>query len=330
MALVGVVGGAGFVGRRLVNDLQHAGHQVRVIDSASIGLRAPRDRKVDVRDRGGLVDALEGCQVVFNLAAVHRDDVRQAKHYNEVNVEGAVNIFAACRELAIERAIFTSSVAVYGLWAPDILEERTPAPVNAYGCSKLDAEGVHRKWQEEDPERRSLVIVRPTVVFGECNRGNVYELVRQIMARRFVMVGRGQNRKSMAYVGNLSAFLVHLLSLGAGSHLFNYTDKPDFSMEELVETILSTLGRRPVVTARIPYFVGYVGGVVCDLVAAVSGRSIPISGVRIQKFCSTTTFSSRRVQETGFRPPYGIREALIETIRHESATRRRPVDVGRD
>ena len=151
--------GAGFVGRRLVNDLQHAGHQVRVIDSASIGLRAPRDRKVDVRDRGGLVDALEGCQVVFNLAAVHRDDVRQAKHYNEVNVEGAVNIFAACRELAIERAIFTSSVAVYGLWAPDILEERTPAPVNAYGCSKLDAEGVHRKWQEEDPERRSLVIV---------------------------------------------------------------------------------------------------------------------------------------------------------------------------
>ena len=176
---------------------------------------------------------------------------------------------------------------------------------------------MHRDWQAEDPERRSLVIVRPTVVFGEGNRGNVYELVRQIVAGRFVMVGRGQNRKSMAYVGNLSGFLVHVLDLGVGCFSFNYVDPPDFSMEELVETILLALGRRPGITVRIPYAVGYVGGVACDLISAVSGKRLPISAVRIRKFCSTTTFSSRRVQETGFRPPFGIRKALIETIRHE-------------
>ena len=108
---------------------------------------------------------------------------------------------------------------------------------------KLLAEEVHREWQEEEPTRRSLVIVRPTVVFGERNRGNVYELLRQIMTRRFVMVGSGRNRKSMAYVGNVSAFLVHVLGLGAGTHLFNYVDGPDLSMEELVQTILVALGR---------------------------------------------------------------------------------------
>ena len=54
---------------------------------------------------------------------------------------------------------------------------------------------------------RSLVIVRPAAVFGEGNRGNVYQLLRQIASRRFVMVGSGHNRKSMAYVGNVSALL---------------------------------------------------------------------------------------------------------------------------
>ena len=317
MALVGVIGGLGFIGRRVASDLQRSGHDVRIIDARAGNVQGRCYRQVDVRDHRGLVEALDGCEVVVNLAAVHRDDLEPKRLYGEVNVTGAVNVCAACRELGIGRVVFTSSVAVYGRSGSDTTEDRTPVPSNAYGWSKLQAEEVHRDWQAEDPERRSLVIVRPTVVFGEGNRGNVYELVRQIVAGRFVMVGRGQNRKSMAYVGNLSGFLVHVLDLGVGCFSFNYVDPPDFSMEELVETILLALGRRPGITVRIPYAVGYVGGVACDLISAVSGKRLPISAVRIRKFCSTTTFSSRRVQETGFRPPFGIRKALIETIRHE-------------
>lgn len=314
---MGVIGGLGFIGVRVVRDLQRAGHDIRVVDARSGGVAGEAKRQVDVRDQRGLVEALEGCDTVINLAAVHRDDVKPKSLYGEVNVAGAENVCAACRELGIGRVVFTSSVAVYGSSASDTTEDEGLLPTSAYGWSKLQAEGVHRDWQEEDPARRSLVIVRPTVVFGEDNRGNVFELVRQIAAGRFVMVGRGQNRKSMAYVGNLSAFIVHVVTFGVGVHLFNYADRPDFSMEQLVETILSTLGRRPEITVRIPYAVGYAGGMACDVVAAVSGKPLPISTVRIRKFCSTTTFSSRRVQETGFRPPFGIRDALINTIKHE-------------
>ena len=60
-------------------------------------------------------------------------------------------------------------------------------------------------------ERRSLVIIRPTVIFGEGNRGNVYNLFRQIADRRFLMFGDGENKKSMAYVGNVAEFICHLL-----------------------------------------------------------------------------------------------------------------------
>lgn len=56
------------------------------------------------------------------------------------------------------------------------------------------AEGVYRKWLGTDTER-SLTIVRPTVVFGERNRGNVYNLLRQMASGKFIMIGNGQNRK---------------------------------------------------------------------------------------------------------------------------------------
>ena len=255
--------------------------------------------------------------MVYSLAAVHRDDVRPATVYDDVNVAGAANVCGVCQDLGIDRLIFTSSAAVYGLGGPDSSEDATPEPFNAYGRSKLRAEQVYRAWQGEAPGRRSLVIVRPTVVFGEGNRGNVYQLVRQIMARRFVMVGSGRNRKSMAYVGNVSAFLVHALGFGAGTHLFNYVDGPDLSMEELVQTILEALGRPPVIRARVPYALGYVAGLACDAGARVTGRRLPISAVRIRKFCSTTTLSTERLHATGFRAPVGLREALVRTVAHE-------------
>ena len=317
MATVAVLGGAGFIGRRLRQLLQMAGHDARAVDIVrTVGADANQSQ-ADVRDRERLTGTLEGSEVIYNLAAVHRDDVKPATHYDQVNVAGAANVCAVCRELGIVRIVFTSSAAVYGHAGRDSSVERGPAPSNAYGRSKLRAEQVYREWQEEEPDRRSLVIVRPTVVFGEGNRGNVYQLLRQIMARRFVMVGSGRNRKSMAYVGNVSAFLVHALGFGAGTHLFNYADGPDLSMEELVQTILEALGRPPVIRARIPYVVGYLGGLACDAVAAITGRTLPISAVRIKKFCSTTTFSAERVHATGFRPPIGLREALAKTIEHE-------------
>ena len=75
--------------------------------------------------------------------------------------------------------------------------------------------------------KKTLVIIRPTVVFGEGNRGNVFNLMNQIAKNRFMMVGSGTNRKSMAYVENVAAFLEYSLSFQSGLHVHNYVDKPD-------------------------------------------------------------------------------------------------------
>ena len=316
---VAIVGGAGFVGSRLATALREEGHRVVVVDIAPPDDSAGEYRQADVRDGAGVLAALEGCDAAYNLAAVLRDDIKPPSLYERVNVGGARNVCEACRRLDISRLVFTSSVAVYGGRAEEATEDQTPTPVAPYGTSKLRAEQVHREWQQESAQARSLVTVRPTVVFGEGNRGNVYQLLRQVVAGRFLMVGSGANRKSMAYVRNLGAFLVRVLTLGAGAHVFNYVDKPDLSMNQLVDIVAEAAGTRRMDRLRIPYPVGYLGGMLCDVAAAVTGRSLPVSAVRVRKFCSTTTFSAQRLRSTGFQPALGLREALARTVRHEIA-----------
>lgn len=317
METTAIVGGSGFIGTRLTKALRKFGYDVVVIDVRDVSSTEHLFRSANVCDVESIRRALEGTDVVFNLAAEHRDDIRPISRYEEVNVSGAVNICQACRDLGIKRIVFTSSVAVYGSSAPDTCESSATAPADAYGRSKLLAEHVYRDWQAESPSNRSLVTVRPTVVFGEGNRGNVYELIRQIATGNFVMVGSGANRKSMAYVGNLAAFLTFVLKLDQGIHVFNYADKPDYSMRQLVDAVAQAMERR-VPRVQVPFVAAYTGGLLCDLVSAITGRKLPISAIRVKKFLSTTTYSIQRADATGFRPPFTLDEALLRTISHET------------
>ena len=58
------------------------------------------------------------------------------------------------------------------------------------------AENIYKDWFNEDPSKRTLIIIRPTVIFGEGNRGNVYNLLNQINSKKFAMFGNGKNKKS--------------------------------------------------------------------------------------------------------------------------------------
>jgi nucleoside-diphosphate-sugar epimerase len=189
-------------------------------------------------------------------------------------------------------------------------------PFNPYGQTKLEAEGVYKAWAEEDPAR-SLVIIRPTVVFGEGNRGNVYNLLRQIASGRFMMVGPGTNRKSMAYVGNVAEALIFSLTLDPGVHIFNYVDSPDMNMNELVALVNKSLGRLGSTGLRLPLPLAMAGGHVLDALARMSGRTFPISAIRVKKFTETTQFNADRILAARFIPEGSLQEGLARTIRSE-------------
>jgi nucleoside-diphosphate-sugar epimerase len=310
-----IIGGSGFVGTRLTKRLLESGHNVRIADNQD-SIKYPELRQyADVRDKATLIQALKNSDLVINLAAEHRDDVTPKSLYDDVNVKGAENVCTICEQLRIKKIIFTSSVAVYG-FAPIGTDETGEINYfNDYGRTKWLAEGKYREWLKKDPEN-SLTIIRPTVIFGEQNRGNVYNLLKQIADSRFLMVGKGTNVKSMAYVENVAAFIEYCLQNGPGEHLFNYVDKPDFDMNTLVSEVYSMLGKQKKII-HWPYWMGYTGGLFFDVVAKITGKKLPISSIRVKKFCANTMFESNKIKNTGFIPPVSLKEGLRKTIQYE-------------
>lgn len=314
--MINIVGGSGFIGTRLSALLTRDKVDFKIIDKAMSGIFPNQTVLADVRSVQALETAISEDAILINLAAEHRDDVKPLSLYDEVNVGGAKNVCTVARGKNVKTIVFTSSVAVYGFAPINTDESGQIAPFNDYGRTKFEAEQVYIAWQAEAPNERTLVIIRPTVVFGEQNRGNVYNLLRQIASGKFVMVGHGENRKSMTYVENITAFIEYSMSFKPGVHIYNFIDKPDFTMNSLVANVNRILGRPERIGFRLPFAVGFLIGKGFDLVAAVTGKRFAISSIRVKKFCANSVYNTA-IDQTGFVPPIPLEQALAQTVRYE-------------
>ena len=313
--MLAIIGGSGFIGSRLASLLRCHGVSFKIIDIKESENFPDAYCYGDVTKKTSLVDALGDTTCIINLAAEHKDNVHPISRYYDVNVKGAENVCAAAEQLGIEHIVFTSSVAVYGFVEKETGEDGEFHPFNDYGKSKLEAEHVYDAWQANDADR-TLVTIRPTVVFGENNRGNVYNLFRQIASGKFLMIGAGNNQKSMAYVENIAAFLKFVTTFESGRHVFNYIDKPDFTMNELTDVICTALHRKKN-NIRIPYAVGITGGYCLDLLSKITGKEFPVSSIRVKKFCARTQFKSNNISATDFKAPVTLEQGIANTVRHE-------------
>jgi nucleoside-diphosphate-sugar epimerase len=317
MIKINVIGGSGFIGSRLIGRLRNNNNlSIQITDKSPSLAHPDLVTSADVRSLDQLRVCISDSSVIVNLAAEHRDDVRPLSLYDEVNVGGAKNICTVAREKNVNTIIFTSSVAVYGFAPIGTDESGLISPFNDYGRTKYEAEQVFKAWQDEAPYVRTLVIIRPTVVFGEQNRGNVYNLLRQISLGRFVMVGDGANRKSMAYVENVAAFIEYAIAFKPGVHIYNFIDKPDFSMNSLVANVNAILGKSGKISLRLPFALGYMIGKGFDLAAAITGKRFAISSIRVKKFCANSVYNTA-IDQTGFTAPVTLEQALAQTVRHE-------------
>ncbi len=316
MKNITLIGASGFVGTRLT-DLIKDEFQLKIFDKQQSPFFPDLVTLGDVRNQAELDNALQGQEAVVLLAAEHRDDVSPTSLYYDVNVQGTRKVLDAMDKSGVKNIIFASSVAVYGLNKENPSEQHPADPFNHYGKSKWQAEEVLREWLNKDPDNRSLTIIRPTVIFGERNRGNVYNLLKQIASGKFLMVGKGTNFKSMAYAGNIAAFIsYHLKNIKSGYQVFNYIDKPDLNMNDLVAQVEKSLDKH-IPSTHFPYWLGMLGGFGFDVLSKLTGKKFAVSSVRVKKFCATTQFDASKAHGCGFKAPYTLAQGLHNTLHYE-------------
>lgn len=316
MSKICIIGGAGFIGSHLTYLLKDI-HEITILDKNQSKIFPELTLLCDIRDPNRLNKLLKGIDVIIHLAAEHKDNISPVSLYYEVNVQGTRNILNSMDINNIKNLIFTSSVAIYGLNKQNATEYFPPDPFNHYGKSKWEAEEIQRNWYWENPAIRTLIIIRPTAIFGEGNRGNVYNLLKQIASNKFIMIGNGFNKKSIAYVGNVVAFLNFCIeNLKAGYHVFNYADKPDLNMNEMVKQVELSLEKK-IFPVHLPYWLGYLGGISFDIISKITGKEYSVSAVRVKKFCATTQFNASAAKSTGFVTPFTLQEALHRTLQYE-------------
>lgn len=312
-----LIGASGFVGTRLLDLLQgNPDYDLKNVDLLPSHFFNDITVIGDVREQDQMDKEIADSDVVILLAAQHRDDVSPVSLYYDTNVDGMRVTLKAMESNGVKRIVVFSSVAVYGLNKPNPDENYPADPFNHYGKSKWQAEEVLQEWYKTHPDW-NINIVRPTVIFGERNRGNVYNLLKQISGGKFLRVGSGNNKKSMAYVGNIVAFVKYMIdNVTSGYNVFNYVDKPDFTMNELVSVIEKVLSKK-IPATHFPYWMGMMGGYCFDFLAKITGKKLAISSVRVKKFCATTEFDATKVHSCGFKAPFTLEEGLSRTLEFE-------------
>lgn len=231
--------------------------------------------------------------VIFNLAAVHRTPGHPDHEYFETNIRGAENVTAFAEKHNINKILFTSSIAPYGA-AEELKEETTlPTPNTPYGISKLVAEKIHQMWQVKD-EKRELTIVRPGIVYGKGEHGNMTRLYKGMKGHYFMYTGRKDTIKASIYVKELVLFFKYRMMDNAfpGTDVFNCTFEPAYNIEQICETMKKATGLK----YRIPLIPGGLLMTAATILGPIGGKKVGIHPARVKKLMVSTNICGKKLE----------------------------------
>jgi nucleoside-diphosphate-sugar epimerase len=247
-----LTGATGFVGSAL-QQLLLADGQYDLTIAVRSALNTPSAvRTVQVADltaETDWADALQGVDLVIHAAArahIMRDEVADPlAEYRKVNVDGTLSLARQAAAAGVKRFVFVSSIKVNGertaLNQPFFADDQ-PAPEDAYGLSKLEAEqGLWEIAKETDLE---VVIIRPPLVYGPNVKGNFASMNMLVAKGLPLPLGAIHNKRSLVALDNLIDLIVTCLAHpAAANQVFLAGDGEDLSTSDLLRGVAQAMGK---------------------------------------------------------------------------------------
>jgi nucleoside-diphosphate-sugar epimerase len=322
MKTVLATGATGFIASHLLPVLHQQGWQIIAAirndldQSLSIPITTIKIGEMDGKTNWD--QALQGVDVIIHLAArahILEDNIPNPEaEFLRVNTEGTINLVKQAIEAKVKHFIFISSIGVTATLSQQILTETSPCqPDTPYGRSKLKAEQALIELAKDS--KMTWTILRPTLVYGAGNPGNMERLMKLVKLGLPLPFGAINNRRSFIYVGNLvDAIATCLTHPQAANQTFIVSDGQDFSTPELVRLIAQQM-QRPCYFLPIPpsllKMLAYVG----DGVESLLKRPIPFNTSTLERLLGSLFVDSSHIQKTlNWQPPFTLEQGLKQTI----------------
>jgi dihydroflavonol-4-reductase len=324
LALTLVTGASGFLGWHVAHALAERGHRVRALCRPASQLRELDVERIegDLRDPESLRRAVEGCELVFHVAADYRLWSKHPADLYASNVDGTRNVLDAAARAKVERVVYTSTVGCIGMPAGRSGDEQTPVSIadmaGHYKRSKWLAEQVAL---EKAAAGLPVVIVNPTAPVGDHDwkptpTGKI--IVDFLRNKLPAFVDTGLN-----LVDARDTAIGHLLAAEKGRSGERYIlGGENLTLEQILGR-LSALSCQPAPTIKIPYSIAYAAGAITTALAQVTGRPplAPLEGVKMARKKMFVT-NDKAARELGFapRPVEGALKRAIDWFRANGYT----------
>lgn len=317
-----IFGGSGFIGTHLIHMIREScikpGDKIYDLDivmpgeeGVVPGIVEKNDGveyiRLDVREPFDFEFESSPDDIIFNLAAVHRTPGHKDFEYFETNIKGAENVIAFAEKYKIKKILFTSSIAPYGA-AEELKKETTlPTPNTPYGISKLVAEKIHMIWQAKDSSRE-LTIVRPGIVYGKGEHGNMTRLYKGIKGHYYFYAGRKDTIKACVYVKELVQFFKYRIIDNSfpGCDVINCTFEPAYTIEEICEAMKTATGLKN----KIPMVPAGLLMTAARILGPLGGKKVGIHPARVKKLMVSTNVSGEKLAATDYKFHYTLEESF--------------------
>jgi nucleoside-diphosphate-sugar epimerase len=322
-----VTGATGFVGRHLVPALATGGHLVRATcrPGRSGGCRAGPGEWMELCDITSETEwsrAVQDMEAVIHLAGLAHQigpgaETRETE-FQRVNARGTERLAAAARRAGLQRLIMVSTIAVHGPYHGTPFEEASPCmPDTAYGRSKLEGEQAVQRILGNGPT--DWCIVRPPLVYGPGNPGNMARLLRLIQRGLPLPLGRIEARRSYVYVGNLVDLLARCLTHpGASRRVFLVDDGEPIATRDLIRLLAWHTGK-PAHLFSVPPSALRALGRIGEHLLRVLGRPVGIDSYSIDRLMGSLVIDSRAVRSAlGWSPPFTQEAGIRLTVQPDS------------
>jgi nucleoside-diphosphate-sugar epimerase len=253
MANVLITGGTGFIGQHLIcNLLEKTNHQLRVTSRNILISDQPRltYQQIDnIDDTTNWHQALQKIDIVIHLAArahILKESVSDPEaEFDKINNQATINLLQQSIKAGVKHFIFLSSIGAIATLSDTIINESSTCnPDTPYGRSKLKAEKAIEKICENTT--MTWTIVRPTLVYGANNPGNMERLLALTTKSLPLPLGSIKNSRSFVYVGNLvDAIATCIDHPKAKNQIFIVSDGEDLSTPELIRHIGKAMNKSP-------------------------------------------------------------------------------------